>query len=91
MFERLREWREGRWHGRHGEATYAQWTDKDGITHETSRQYDPNGLLDCIVCLIFWIALGIGYLEGLTIIESIAAAGVGLFLHGYTGWRYQIQ
>lgn len=57
---------------------------------ETLRKRLPlGGLTDCIICLIFWIALGIGYLQGLTIIESIAAAGIGLFLHGYTGWLYK--
>lgn len=49
------------------------------------------GLTACIVCLIFWLALGIGYLQGLTIIESIAAAGLGLWVHGYTGYRYNVQ
>ena len=86
MFERLREWRGGRWHGR---KSITVVSNSDGGIRQDIR-ITP-GLLDCIVCLIFWLALLIGYLEGLTIIESIAAAGVGLFLHGFTGWRYNVQ
>ena len=47
------------------------------------------GLTACIICLIFWIALVIGFLQGLTLIESIASAGIGLWLHGFTGWLYK--
>lgn len=60
-----------------------------GVFEQLRTRLPLGGLTACVICLIFWIALGIGYLQGLTIIESIAAAGIGLFLHGYTGWRYQ--
>jgi hypothetical protein len=58
---------------------------------KTLRQRLPlGGLTSCIICLIFWLALIIGYLQGLTIIESVAAAGVALWFHGYSGWRLNL-
>lgn len=92
MFEALREWRGGRWHGRHGyEYTNAVSEHARSLPPKTIATLANNGLLDCIVCLIFWLALIIGYLQGLTLIESIAAAAVGLWFHGYTGYRYNVQ
>ena len=81
MFERLREWRGGRWHGRSKYPLYV-------VTENQPAKPIMDGLLDCIICLIFWIALIMGYLEGLTILESIAAAGIGLWFHAFAGWRF---
>lgn len=83
MFERLREWHGGKWHGRRV-SKRVEFRNGEGYEQTTT----VHGLLDCVICLIFWLALLIGYLEGLTIIESIAAAGVGLWMHGFTGWRF---
>lgn len=77
--------------GRRGMKLSSYKITDDGIETNGLQEQKKNGVLDCIVCLIFWIALIIGYLQGLTIIESIAAAGVGLFLHGFTGYRYNVQ
>lgn len=93
MFERLREWRGGRWHGRVSIKVMTgnpfPVSPYELPTNEETKIIHY-GLLDCIVCLIFWLALGIGYLQGLTIIESIAAAGLALWVHGYSGWRLNL-
>lgn len=61
-----------------------------GIFEGLRKRLSLGGLTSCIICLIFWLALLIGYTEGLMLVESIAAAGVGLWFHGYTGWRLNL-
>jgi len=51
------------------------------------------GLLECLFCLILWMA-ALGYLllmhtDAQEIVYVGAAAGLGMLLHKYTGWDYQ--
>lgn len=81
--------RENVWHGRHGAAYVI--TSKNPITtlEETRNIPAPkNGLFDCIICLAFWIAQLLAFVTGHTFIEGLAIAGVTLWLHSYSGWRY---
>ena len=73
--------RDHMWHGRHG------------VTLMDHGQTLPahNGLLDCPICLAFWVALilvtvTIGHVD---IVQTLAVAGLAMLAHGMTGWRYQ--
>lgn len=60
---------------------------------EAVRKYLPlGGLTACIICLIFWIALVIVYLQTSRVLplEALAVSGIALMLHSYTGWRMNI-
>lgn len=46
------------------------------------------GLLDCPVCLSFWVALIILIVPYGIVIEALALAGVAMLLHGFSNWRF---
>lgn len=70
----------------HGRGSMEITEEMDG--KETVHNVEIPGLLNCVVCLIIWVALFIGFCLRAPIIECIAAAGLGLLLHSYSGWRY---
>lgn len=87
-FDKIREWKNGIWHGRHGDPMSARWIEND-VVHETPPQYPENGLLDCIICLMPWIALVLWLAPDGIVIWTLATAGLALMLHSYTGWKFQ--
>lgn len=86
VFVRLREWRDGRWHGRRGVELFH-------ISGEPNAAYIPtkNGLLDCIICLMPWVAFALRLIGPNVVFDAFAIAGAALMLHGYTGWRHNIS
>jgi hypothetical protein len=85
VFERLREFNGGRWHGR---SLYPTKIIMDGTNSRVENEIQKDGLLDCIICLMPWVAL-ILYLIGVNVVTSaLAIAGLALWLHGYSGWRH---
>jgi hypothetical protein len=79
------EWvREHVWHGR---TKIEVPTSVDGKPY-TKWIPGKNGLLDCIICLIPWIALGLWLLPDGVVTWALASAGLGLAVHSSSGWRY---
>jgi hypothetical protein len=81
--------REHMWHGRTGYNDGAT-TDERGSIIAFDRKYMHNGLLDCPICLAFWVALilvtvTIGHVD---IVQTLAVAGLAMLAHGITGWRF---
>lgn len=77
--------RENVWHGRTRIQTQIS-TDPSLNKFEQQK----NGLLDCPVCLAFWVALilvwvTIGHID---IVLTLAVAGLAMLLHGVCGWRF---
>lgn len=79
IFERLKEWRGGRWHGRTNNGTYA---DKN----PPPSGWNHDGLLDCIICLSIWVSLALVLIGMNIVIQAFAVAGVALWLHAYSSW-----
>lgn len=52
--------------------------------------YDHNGLLDCPVCLAFWVALLLVWVTTgrIDIVQSLAVAGAAMLAHSWSGWRF---
>ncbi len=82
MFDKLRERKQGRWHGR----TF-YWN--PAIDHRTEKIFNRDGLLDCIVCLMPYIGAGVLLLHHFRldlIYYPFSIAGLALWAHGLTGW-----
>lgn len=81
--------REHVWHGRHGYITHhVMWNAGEPQPPVPEPTPVKNGLLDCIICLSIWVAL-ILVLIGMNVVtQAFAVAGIGLWLHSYSGWRY---
>jgi cell division protein FtsW (lipid II flippase) len=88
IFERLREFKGGRWHGR---------TVKQGIVDTRINEVggtdmlvgdvvQENGLLDCIVCLSIWVAMALLLIGANIVTDAFAVAGVALWIHAYSSW-----
>jgi len=83
---RLRNWRKGTWHGRNNIPVRVPPRDD----HPEDFKSMDDGLLDCVICLMPWVAaLFYGlWIVGLSpVVYIFAAAGLALWMHGYTGWR----
>jgi len=87
VFIWIREFADGRWHGR-----TMKWVTKEpGDGHALlTADYIPNhdGLLDCIICLMPYVALVMRLVGANVVMDALAIAGVALWLHGFTGWRH---
>lgn len=59
-----------------------------GIFNWLRIHYPLGGLTICILCLMPWIALSLWLIPDGVIVWALAAAGLGLMLHGLAGWRY---
>lgn len=87
------EWiREHVWHGRRGKTATGVVYAPD--VPEKMRTVIPstalkNGLLDCIVCTSFWVALILQWvlLREWDITGAFAIAGLAMLLHGFSNWR----
>ena len=77
MFDKLREFKGGRWHGRS-----MGW-------HIDYKEKVPmkDGGLDCIICTSVWVALALCLLLGFTWYYCFAVAGGSMLAHSYSGWR----
>jgi hypothetical protein len=81
--------RERVWHGRTRYADGAT-TGPAGKVISVDYKYMHNGLLDCPVCLAFWVALilvsvTIGHID---IVQTLAVAGLAMLFHSASGWRF---
>lgn len=85
VFKRLREWRSGRWHGR--SKAYYKLPDTD-TQYGAAGYKDRIGLLDCIICTSIWIAVVFTLAPMGWVTQAAAVAGVALWVHGFTGWKY---
>lgn len=47
------------------------------------------GLLECPVCLAFWVALLLVLVPMGIVVQALAIAGLAMLLHGATGWRWE--
>lgn len=58
------------------------------------REHDPIHLTTCIVCTALWVSVAIsvlmavGGVGSLGVVETIAAAGLAMLVHKYSGWGY---
>lgn len=97
IFERLREFRGGRWHGR-GKSIISVTYDPDapltkGLPPNSRVIGEDNpkdGLLDCIICLSIWVALALVLIGANVVTDAFAVAGVALWVHSFSGWRMNI-
>lgn len=82
------EWvREHVWHGR----TYYNeggLTDSRGALIAVDRKQLHNGLLDCPVCLAFWVALILLLVPMGVVVQALAVAGAAMLAHSWSGWRF---
>lgn len=46
------------------------------------------GLLTCPVCLAPWVALALLLAPMGVVTQALAAAGLAMILHGWSGWRF---
>lgn len=83
IFERLREFKGGRWHGRTYEYDIRSSDPK-------VKMLQPTGLLDCIICLAPYVALVLVLIGANVVTDAFAVAGVALWVHSYSGWRMNI-
>lgn len=81
IFLRMREWRKGAWHGRkRGQIEVGAY----GIAERTPLK---DGLLDCIICTAIWVGIVFTLAPHGWLTDASAVAGIGLWIHSYTGWR----
>lgn len=90
IFARLREAGKGRWHGR---TKFISSIHADGLPASRPIEFGTNhdGLLDCTICLVVWVALLLRFIGPNLVTDALAVAGVALWLHGFTGWRITIN
>lgn len=82
------EWvREKAWHGRTSYANAARVSSK-GEVIEVDRRQIKNGLLDCPVCLAFWVALILLLVPMGVVVQALAVAGAAMLAHSWSGWRF---
>lgn len=54
------------------------------------KTYDEKipGLLDCPVCLAFWVALILLLVPMGVVVQALAVAGAAMLAHSWSGWRF---
>lgn len=82
IFERMREFKRGRWHGRTLQPDFFE----DGKPRLHGNGINNDGLFDCIVCTMFWVAQVAAFVTGHSILDGLAVAGIALWIHSYSGW-----
>lgn len=85
IFERLREFKGGRWHGR-----TIRWIENPMPKSPTYEQVGHDGLLDCIICLSIWVAMALVLIGANVVTDAFAVAGCALWAHSWMGWRMNI-
>ena len=89
IFARAREWRSGRWHGRIQEPEMVVTTSANTSYEQTQvkgGEVKYHGLLDCVICLMFWIALILHFIGVNIVTDAFAIAGIALWVHAYSSW-----
>lgn len=84
LFDKVRNYRAGKWHGRRREPEYVVTTGVNASIKGGDVKY--KGLLDCIFCLGFWVSIGLALITGHTILDGIAVCGAMLWAHAYSSW-----
>lgn len=88
VFARMREWRKGKWHGRHGgDFVIVSFESGTQTTHEVKRDPPRNGLLDCIVCFSAYVGLLVMLAPDGVLLQGFGVAGVAMWAHSYMGWK----
>lgn len=85
VFDKLREWRGGRWHGR----TEEQFINGGKYDQGGMGIYNKDGLMDCLVCRMPYIALMllIAHHFNLDLLYwPFSIAGLALWAHSTFGW-----
>lgn len=85
------EWvREHVWHGRRGQTGTGVIYDPDtkGSKIIAPSEKLHNGLLDCPVCLAFWVALILLLVPMGVVVQALAVAGAAMLAHSASGWRF---
>jgi hypothetical protein len=83
IFERLREFKGGRWHGR---TLFPTKIIMDGENSRVENEIQKDGLLDCIICLSIWVAMALLLIGPNIVTDAFAVAGVSLWVHAYSSW-----
>lgn len=89
VFDRMREWRGGKWHGRTEQTLLELRNKSTGELQDTVKELNKDGLMDCIICLMPYISLAIlvvHYFNFDILFLPFSIAGLALWLHGFTGW-----
>lgn len=90
MFDKLREFKGGRWHGRIKSPEYVV-SFHENTSYETTGlmggEIIHQGLLDCIICTSIWVALALLLIGSNVVTDALAVAGFALWVHGFTSWR----
>lgn len=58
-----------------------------GVFARARETLPHGGLLDCPVCLSFWVALVLVLWKPRRVINVLAGAGGAMFWHGFGGWK----
>lgn len=88
VFVKLRDFKGGRWHGRYRKVI---GTGKDSEGNIFDKVTIDDGLLDCIICAMFWLGQGMALVNHNSFIDGLAVAGVALWAHSYFGWRINME
>jgi len=86
LFARAREAGGGRWHGRIDSKAIAYTNPVTKEIDFTTTQTEVPGLMDCIVCMLPYVALILWLIDSPYLTIPFAIAGLGLWAHSYTGW-----
>lgn len=90
MFDKLREFKGGRWHGRNMTRGIidTRINEVGGTDFKLGDIVKKDGLLDCIICTSVWVAFALCMASGdNNLIDVCAVAGGACLLHSYSGWR----
>lgn len=85
------EWVRGHvWHGRSVRhiPAYDRVMEDGKIVHESPKDWNHDGLLDCPVCLAFWVALILLLVPMGIVVQALAVAGAAMLAHSWSGWRF---
>ncbi len=81
--------REHIWHGRKRWLQYHVWNEGEPkATAPPDVKYENNDLLDCIVCTATWIGVIVMLAPDGVLLQGFGVAGIAMFIHSYTGWKY---
>lgn len=59
-----------------------------GIFERARKSLPHGGLLDCPVCLAFWVALILLLVPMGVVVQALAVAGAAMLAHSASGWRF---
>lgn len=63
--------------------------DGPGDVFKLAREKLPHAkLLDCIICTATWVGVIVMLAPDGVLLQGFGVAGLGMWLHSYTGWKY---